>query len=404
MTQPENTEGLRSRIERFNAGRDPELLPVKYEKMRKSPFSFFRGTAHLFWEDLAEHTGALPDAPLVWACGDLHLENFGSFQGDDALAHFDLNDFDEGALAKATWELSRFVAGIFVAAPLLDLTPAQGESLATKFLDAYQRAIRAGKAGSVEQDTADGMVKTLLRQAGSRKRAGLVDSYTTSKKGRLRLDVDKHHMLSVTDRQREDVARWLGDFARSQPDPAFFEILDVARRVAGLGSLGLDRFTILVRGDRDGGPAILDAKQAAPSSLSKFSRQRQPDWPCESDRIVTIQRRMQAATPALTDSVKLGRGGYVLRELQPSEDRLSLKDARALPQLLGGVIETMGKLTAWAQLRSSGRDGSATLADLTAFAATDTWRRPLVEYGRAYSVKVEADYKEFLTTKVGVRN
>src|SRR5690349_3563795 len=386
---------MRSRIERFNAGRDPELLAVKYEKMRKSPFSFFRGTAHLFWEDLAEESGALPDAPLAWACGDLHLENFGAFQGDDARAHFDLNDFDEGALACATWELSRFVAGVFVAAPSLNLTPAQAESLAAKFLDAYQRAIRAGKAGSVERDTVDGMVKTLLHQAGSRKRAGLVDSYTPSKKGKLRLDLDSHHMLPVTDRQREDIARWLGDFAKSQPDPAFFEIVVVARRVAGLGSLGLDRFAILVRGDRDGGPAILDAKQAAPSTLAKLTKVRQPDWPCESDRIVAIQRRMQAATPALTNSVKLGRDGYVLRELQPSEDRLSLKDAEAHPQLLGGMIETMGKLTAWAQLRSSGRDGSAALGDLTAFGATDTWRQPLVEYGRAYSVKVEADYTEF---------
>jgi uncharacterized protein (DUF2252 family) len=388
-----------SRIERFNAGRDPELLAVKYEKMRKSPFSFFRGTAHLFWEDLAEQTSALPDAPLVWACGDLHLENFGSFQGDDALAHFDLNDFDEGALARATWELSRFVAGVFVAARSLELTPAQAESLAAGFLDAYQRALRAGKAGSVEQDTADGMVKTLLHQVSSRQRAKLVDSYTTSKNGKLQLGLDSHHMLPVTNRQREDVARWLGDFARSQPEPAFFEIVDVARHVAGLGSLGLDRFAILVRGDRDGSPAILDGKQAAPSSLSKFSKQRQPDWPSESERIVTIQRRMQAATPALTDPVKLGHGGYVLREMQPSEDRLSLKDAKAHPQLVGGVIETMGKLTAWAQLRSSGRDGSASLGDLTAFAETDTWRQPLVEYGRAYSVRVEADYKEFLTTK-----
>jgi uncharacterized protein (DUF2252 family) len=388
-----------SRIEGFNAGRDPEVLAVKYEKMRTSPFSFFRGTAHLFWEELGAHGGDLPDAPLVWACGDLHLENFGSFQGDDALAHFDLNDFDEGALAPATWELSRFVAGLLVAAPSLELSRAQADALAARFLDAYQSAMRAGKAGSVDRDTADEMVKTLLHHVGERKRALLADSYTTSKKGKLRLDIDSHHMLPVTDRQREDVARWLGDFAKSQADPAFFEILDVARRVAGLGSLGLDRFAILVRGVHDGSPAILDAKQAALSSLSKFQKQRQPDWLSDSDRIVTIQRRMQATTPALTHSVKVGRGGYVLRELQPSEDRLGLKDARAHPQLLGGVIETMGKLTAWAQLRSSGRDGSATLNDLTAFAGTGTWRRGLVDYARAYSLKVEGDYKEFLTTK-----
>ncbi|MGI8402371.1 MAG: DUF2252 domain-containing protein [Gemmatimonadaceae bacterium] len=384
-----------ARIERFNAGRDPELLAVKYKKMRKSPFSFFRGTAHLFWEDLHAAGSALPAAPLVWACGDLHLENFGSFEGDDAVAHFDLNDFDEGALASATWELARFVAGVFVATPSLKMTPAQSDALVERFFDAYQSALRAGKHGSVERDSSDGMVKALLHQVGKRKRALLIDSYTVSKKGKLQLDIESHHMLPATDRQREDATRWIGAFAKSQPDPGFFEIIDVARRVAGLGSLGLERLAILVRGNRNGTPAILDAKQAPPSSLSMFTKQRQPDWSCEPERVVSIQRRMQAATPALTDSVKVGRGGYVLRELQPSADRLSLKDAKAHPHLLGAVIETMGKLTAWAQLRSSGRDGSATLNDLIAFAGSSSWRRPLVDYGRAYSVKAERDYAKF---------
>lgn len=384
-----------ARIERFNAGRDPELLAVKYKKMRKSPFSFFRGTAHLFWEDLLAASSALADAPLVWACGDLHLENFGSFEGDDAVAHFDLNDFDEGALAGATWELSRFVAGVFVAAPSLKMTPAHTDALVERFLDAYQSALHAGKPGSVERDSSDGMVKALLHQVGSRKRALLIDSYTVSKKGKLQLDIESHHMLPATDRQRGDATRWLGAFAKSRPDPGFFEIVDVARRVAGLGSLGLERLAILVRGSRNGTPAILDAKQAPPSSLSMFSKQRQPNWSCEPERVVSIQRRMQATTPALTDPVKVARGGYVLRELQPSADRLSLKDAKAHPHLLGAVIETMGKLVAWAQLRSSGRDGSATLNDLIAFAGSSSWRRPLVDYAQAYSVKAERDYTEF---------
>ncbi len=387
-----------ARIERFNAGRDPELLAVKYKKMRKSPFAFFRGTAHLFWEDLAQ-SGALPDAPLVWACGDLHLENFGSFEGDDAVAHFDLNDFDEGALGRATWELARFVAGVFLAAPSLDLTPTQSDTLVESFLDAYQTAMRAGKAGSVERDSSDGMVKALLHQVGKRTRTLLIESYTTSKKGKLQLDLENHHLMPVTIKQREEATRWLGAFARSQPDPGFFEIIDVARRVSGLGSLGLERLAILVRGERNGDPAILDAKQAPPSSLSMFTKQQQPNWPSEPERVVAIQRRMQATTPALTHSVKAGRGGYVLRELQPSADRLSLKDAKAHPRLLGPVIETMGKLTAWAQLRSSGRDGSATMKDLIAFAGTSSWRRPLVDYGRAYGVKAERDYEEFCAGK-----
>ncbi|MEP6549976.1 MAG: DUF2252 family protein, partial [Gemmatimonadales bacterium] len=89
----------KARIDRFNSGREPERLALKYREMCKSPFSFFRGSAHLFWEDLATRKGVLPNSPLVWACGDLHLENFGSFQSNNGLAYFDLNDFDEAALA-----------------------------------------------------------------------------------------------------------------------------------------------------------------------------------------------------------------------------------------------------------------------------------------------------------------
>ena len=99
--------------------------------------------------------------------------------------------------------------------------------------------------------------------------------------------------------------------------------------VCGVGSLGLARYVVLVRGDGDsGGNAIIDAKWPAPSSLATFEKIRQPRWKSEPDRVVAIQRRMQGTAPALLDAVKIGSGGYVLRELQPSKDRLTLKDAR----------------------------------------------------------------------------
>jgi len=65
-------------ILRFNEGRDPERLDMKYEAMRQSPFAFFRGTCHLFWEDWPRDS-PLDSAPATWVCGDLHLENFGTY-------------------------------------------------------------------------------------------------------------------------------------------------------------------------------------------------------------------------------------------------------------------------------------------------------------------------------------
>jgi uncharacterized protein (DUF2252 family) len=392
-----SSRDVTARIERFNAGREPERLALKYRAMCKSPFSFFRGTAHLFWEDLGVRRSALPGSPLVWACGDLHLENFGSFQGNNGLSYFDLNDFDEAAIAPSSWELSRLVASVYVAAPALNFAGADANELVRLFLGAYQKALARGKARWIERDTAIGMVRTLLDRVKRRKRTLLIESRTSWKKGKRQLRIDGQHTLPATDGQRREVTRWLGKFAKSQPDPSFFKVLDVARRVAGVGSLGLDRYVVLVRGDggRDGN-AILDAKQAPSSSLARFDKVRQPAWKSEPDRIVAIQQRMQAIAPALLDAMKIERGGYVLRELQPSKDRLTLKDARGHPRRLSSVIETMGRVTAWAQLRSSGRQGSATVDGLIAFADTSGWQRRLTDYGRSYAAQVERDYKVFV--------
>jgi uncharacterized protein (DUF2252 family) len=392
-----SSRDVAERIKRFNAGREPERLALKYREMCKSPFSFFRGSAHLFWEDLSSRKGPLPGSPTVWACGDLHLENFGSFQGNNGLSYFDLNDFDEAALAPSNWELSRFVASVYVAAPALGFSRANANELVKLFLEAYRTALAHGKAHLIERDTATGMVKTLLEQVKKRKRTLLVESRTSWKKGGRRLRIDGKHTLPATDDQRRDVARWLGNFARSQSDPSFFSVLDVARRAAGVGSLGLDRFVVLVRGDggRDGN-AIIDAKCPAPSSLARFDNVRQPKWKSEPDRVVAVEQRMQGTTPALLDAVKIGSGGYVLRELQPSKDRLTLKDAKGRPGRLRSVISTMARVTAWAQLRSSGRQGSAVADDLIAFADDSSWQRPLIDYGRLYASKVERDYKVFV--------
>lgn len=399
MTTKASQDAL-SRIERFNAGREPERLAIKYREMRKSPFAFFRGTAHLFWEDLYARRKAMPDSPLVWACGDLHLENFGSFQGDNGLSYFDLNDFDESAIAPATWEVSRFVTGVYVAAAMLDLARGEATELVKLFLDAYQAALDDGKARWIERATSSGMVGTLLRRVSKERRAMLLDSRTIWKKGKRRILIDGRHALPITDGRRAAVTRQLELFAEDQPDPDFFKVLDVARRNAGLGSLGLERYVVLVRGDGGrNGNALLDVKQASPSSLASFGRLRQPAWRNEADRVVTIQRRMQAVAPAMLHAKKIGRGGYVLRELQPSKDRLRLEDAKGDPRRLRSGARAMGQVTAWDQLRSSGRNGSAAADDLVAFARTRGWKNRLVDYGRSYEAQVQRDFKQFVKTQ-----
>src|SRR6201992_2600474 len=127
---------LYERLKGFNAGLLPEKVQLKYEAMAENAFRFFRGTCHLFYEDLAA-AEPLPLSPLAWICGDLHIENFGSYKGDNKLVYFDINDFDESVLAPVCYELARMVTSIFVAFDSLEIEPEKAKKMAQLFLKTY---------------------------------------------------------------------------------------------------------------------------------------------------------------------------------------------------------------------------------------------------------------------------
>ena len=177
------------RIRSFNAGRDPERLQLKYRAMRASPFAFLRGTCHLFHDRLARID--LPaSAPPVWVCGDLHLENFGSYKGDNRLVYFDINDFEEAALAPASWDLVRLLTSVWIGADGVGLSSAKSRKLCQKLLDAYAAALAAGKVQWIERETAQGLVRDLLDGLRDRSRPDFLDARTTLRGKRRRLRVD----------------------------------------------------------------------------------------------------------------------------------------------------------------------------------------------------------------------
>ncbi|WP_201313841.1 DUF2252 domain-containing protein [Dyella sp. EPa41] len=382
-------------IRNYNAKRDPERLQRKYVAMRHDPFTFLRGTCHLFYEQLPEAKW-LAKAPPVWVCGDLHLENMGSYKGDNRLVYFDLNDFDEAALAPSSWELVRLLTSVHMAAGSLHLSPAQADHLCRDFLDTYAGELRAGKARWVERDMATGMVGELLDGLRGRLRPPFLDSRTIRKGKHRSLRIDGRRALPVTDKQRDKVAALIDGIAAREDKPRFYRVLDVARRIAGTGSLGVDRFAILVEGKGSpDGNYLLDLKQARPSSLAPYLELRQPEWRTDAERVVAVQARMQAISPAFFRAVTMGRKSYVLRGLQPTEDRLALADWRGNLDRLEGVLQTMGKLVAWAQLRSSGRDGSATADQLIAFGEKHRWQAPLLGLAKRCTKQVQRDWKAY---------
>ncbi len=382
------------RILAFNNGRDPQRLRLKYRAMRASAFAFFRGSAHLFYDRLPRN--GIFRSPLVWSCGDLHLENFGSFKADNRLVYFDINDFDEAALAPASWDLVRMVSSLRVAADNVTVRKSEAEGLCSLFVESYATALGLGKAYWVERDTAEGLVRSLLEGLKTRRRADFLNSRTQMKGKVRRLRTDGIKALSPSNRQRVLVEGFMAGFALTQPEPDFYEVLDVARRIAGIGSLGVDRYAILVtgKGSPDGN-YLLDLKEAMPSVLVSRVAARQPQWPTEAHRVVTVQRRLQAVSPAFLQPVLLAESSYVLRALQPSEDRVTLDAATQGRGALEQTMQTLARMLAWAQLRSSGREGSATADELVDFGRRAKWRQKLLDASLACAAQVLRDARVF---------
>ena len=382
------------RIIAFNAGREPERLRLKYAAMYASAFRFLRGTCHLFYQDWPRHS-VLNRAPSAWISGDLHLENFGTYKGDDRIIYFDINDFDESVLAPCTWEMTRLAASVLVAADDYGLRHRQALHLARAYIGACAEALASGKARRVERLVASGPIRELLETLFQRRRAALLRQRTERRGGRLRLRLGKR-ALPASAAQRRAVTALLGRFARRERNPGFFRVLDVARRVAGTGSLGLPRFVILVQGKGPpDGHYLLDLKGARPSALAKVSPCRQPRWGDQAQRVGALQNRLQAVSPALLHPVRMNGEAFLLRELQPSEDRLNLSRWGDRLDDFEDVMRVMGRVTAWSTLRSSGRQGSAIADELIAFAGRTGWRKALLHHAERCATRVEEDWQTF---------
>ena len=389
------SNNIKTRIEKFNNGRNPEFLKLKYKKLATDPFSFFRGTCHLFYEDLSQNSG-MNLAPLTWICGDLHLENFGSYKGDNRLVYFDINDFDEAVIAPCTWELVRFITSIIVGSRTLGIDEKESLNLSELYLKTYSQTLSKGKAKTVEKETAKGLVKDLLESLKKRNRADFLDKRTQEKKGKRRLIVDNKRIIPATAAEQENVQKLIKNWHHTTNQNAdFYQILDIQKRIAGTGSLGLERYIILVEGN--GSPDenyLLDFKETQSSSLQPYLPVSQPQWETPAKRVVAIQQRLQGTSRALLEAINDSDKSYLLRELQPEEDAVNLQAWDGKLGRLQKLIETMAQVTAWDQLRSGGRQGSAIADELINFGQS-SWHNSILEYAVYYSQKVNQDFQEF---------
>ena len=245
--------------------------------------------------------------------------------------------------------------------------------------------------------TATGAIGDLMSGLKKRNQVDMLDRRTIEKKGRRRLDFKNARMLPATEAERLRLERLAKATGKAHGAETYFGFLDAARRVAGTGSLGIVRYVLLLEGTGSpDGNVLLDLKAATPSSLAAATRLAQPDWSDEAARVVTVQRRSQAISPAQLSAVTFDSLPFVLKELQPSADRLNLAHIARDHAVLADAFRSMASLCAWAQLRSSGRDGSATADALIAFAQDQRgFAAQLVTTARELADVTTGDYMNF---------
>ena len=322
-----------------NQTRIPELLPIRYQRMAVSPFTFLRGAAAVMVADLAQmpQVGA-----AVQACGDCHLMNFGAFETPEDEVLFDINDFDETLPGvDFTVDIKRLVASVAVAALDAGMTDKLAKSIAKSTAQAYREFI--GKLAELAPlevwhtrmelkhevkliDDAKLRNKILGTLIKAKKDLAADDNFphlASTKGGGPRIE-DRpptiYHLNDAADAQHTIRARsaFLAYRETLPPERRIlldrYRLCDLAFKVVGVGSVGTFCAVGLFM-TADAEPMFLQLKEAQTSVLERIGGPTAPITH-EGQRVVEGQRIMQAASDIFlgwTEDQKAGRFFYIRR-------------------------------------------------------------------------------------------
>jgi uncharacterized protein (DUF2252 family) len=392
-----------ARMASDEAGRLVELLPLRRERMGASPFAFYRGSAGLMAADLA----AGPDSGLVvQACGDAHLANFGVFASPERRQLFDLNDFDETNPAPFEWDVKRLTTSAVLAARDLGLgSSAQGRvasAAAASYRKGMQRLAELGELDVWYRDIPAERIVELVRHTRERRRGQMLlraattrDSHQAARKlttvvdGRRRF-IDRPPLLErVVEDVRGHTTETLAAYVATLPvDRRMlldrYEVLDVARKVVGVGSVGTRCYVALLEGQHPDDVLILQLKEAGPSVLEEFTG---PSAFTHHGRRVVIGERLLQAQSDIFLGWTTGPDGrdYYWRQLRDMKYSVDLShlDAESL-ELTAGV-------SGWALARAHAKSGDR-IAIAGYLGGSRRADDAFVEFSVGYADQVERDH------------
>jgi uncharacterized protein (DUF2252 family) len=388
------------------AGRIASLLPIRHERMGVSPFTCFRGAAAVMAEDLAQTASC---GLRVQACGDAHLLNFGIYATPERRLVFDVNDFDETLAAPFEWDLKRLATSLVVAGRDRGFAAAECATAAQASVAAYRkRMLSLAQMGHLEvwysRLDADDLVKLGARTADRRLAADVVrkaqhhtnldalDKLTEVVDGRRRI-IDSPPLIQHLPELAGgvDAETVVGAYVASLADATRsllqrYRPVDWARKVVGVGSVGTDDAVVLLLGDSDADPLLLQSKEATASVLEPFAG-RSP-YDNHGRRVVAGQRLIQAASDLFLGWTRVGQRDYYVRQLHDNKGSVPV-DALSASEL-AQYGQACGEALALGHARSG--DPVAIAAYL---GAGERFDLAIASFAAAYADQNAADYATF---------
>jgi uncharacterized protein (DUF2252 family) len=437
-------------LEQQDRTREPDLVPVRHGRMMVSPFTFYRGAAKIMAADLKDTPAAGLRAQL---CGDAHLSNFGLFASPERRLVFDLNDFDETLPGPFEYDVKRMAASFLIAGRNNGFAKADARAAAAASVAAYREAMadfarmptmdvwyahfdedrfrtliqdallaetstaakKDKKAKATKKEQKDPKQAKVAKEAARRAEKNLAKAHTRDSVqalSKLAELVDGQYRIVSQPPvivPGRDLAATFG-LSPDQIIPAIheqfrayratlpddrrkllerFQIVDAARKVVGVGSVGTRAFIILLEGRDAQDPLFLQIKEATASVLEASlprSRYRQ-----HGERVVQGQRMMQAASDIFlgwTKGIDVNRHFYwrQLRDMKGS----------ALVELMAPVTLTYyAQMCGWTLARAHARSGDP--VTLTSYLGRDdAFDRSITDFSERYADQNEKDYEQFV--------
>ena len=407
-------------LERQAESRVPELVPIRYGRMARSAFAFFRGAAAIMAADLAP----TPVSGMrVQLCGDAHLSNFGGFASPEREMLFDINDFDETLPGPWEWDVKRLAASLCIAGRDLGLEHIHCREVVVWSIRAYREAMRdfaertnlqvwyarldaedivalAGDMGATGK-----RLKALERniaKARAKDSERAVSKLTEVVDGELRfiseppLIVPLHELLTDVPRQEFEsrMADLLDGYRASLAEDRrrlldTYRFQGIARKVVGVGSVGTRAWVVLMVGRDEQDPLVLQCKEAQVSVLEPYAGS--SDYANSGQRVVEGQRLMQAASdiflgwlPAvgLDDQAR----DFYVRQLWDGKLSVDIESMDV------GQLRNYGRLCGWTLARAHARSGDR-IAIAGYLGKSGVFEEALADFSAAYADRNELDHK-----------